>query len=1009
MSDRTTTSDIVDENIKDSREEEEEEIDADVPPPIPEDSPDRRTSSDEDKKNDTTENVKEHYRLPTENWTRNHESSPKTRFENMTFEEKLRIPQLTPKERAAFGGHAEMTATRRPAFLSKKKLQRIRNKLRAHAYVGTRGLDIHKEFERADTDHDGHLSYEEFSHAVRKLVTLSDGDMICLFHLFDKSDDGYINYSDFAAFVDDRPHIRDEIEERIKTIRRSEKKSTFFERSRKKKKSKKRYQQPTKTWERRQSVDDINCTPQQRDAFRSTLRDSELSGEQRFAFTSHKKSSDASRAGAKMTRRARLNARTLTFSAPPKQTRRTVMRNNVVTPGFMRPTANWTRDHAVGVRDKSFAKSTQNFLCTFRTPKLSERQKLAFGAHAAFSAVRTPSRLSRKKLHQIKNKLRAHAYVSTEGYDIHEEFRRFEKECRGHEMSGQLSYEEFAHAIRRLVPLSDGDILCLLRKFDKSGSGFVDYAEFARFVGMEPAQRTDVRIRSEMVDDMKRTMQNYHASKTFVSPQAHKKGNASLIRLESIFVRMTNTAESDDSCVTFNIDANTASCDVASSDQNEDTSTFSARFSSHCTMFAPYTSQAKIYSEISPRIMRTMRDDRDNSPKCTAVFSFGHDVRFSLFGPQISDAASTEDVGAQLGLIPRAVHQIMARPDFADDDFLTISAVALKDGKMVDMLESLKTSVGIDASSPTRDDAITSWEVDSTEEFLALIEHTEKQHDTQYDLSVLTVTSSDRRRRSVFCHLEKCDETMIRFLKRGRSSSDGSSSDQDIREFVLSCCLWPKSLDNAGEEGDDTSVSTVAFVSIDTDLGAAERSMAYLCAAKYLDEAESDSSDDLLSRLGPDGVWDRPSPPSQDDTRSSVANDKSTSSFEETSSPTMTLQERLERERDLRKRAERKLTELKSREDKLASLATQLLRVLGRQVSSSSTTAESPPGLASTREVSRLEKVNAELKEQIRTKEEQIIELLHIIGSEEDYEAGGSDEEKAGESSAARTGHFHQE
>ena len=79
----------------------------------------------------------------------------------------------------------------------------------------------------------------------------------------------------------------------------------------------------------------------------------------------------------------------------------------------------------------------------------------------------TPRRLSMAKLNKIRDKLRAHAYVNTKGFNLHEEFKRFEKECRGHgEVSGQLSHEEFKHAIKRLCPVSDGDVVCLLRIFD---------------------------------------------------------------------------------------------------------------------------------------------------------------------------------------------------------------------------------------------------------------------------------------------------------------------------------------------------------------------------------------------------------------------------------------------------------------------------------------------------------------------------------------------------------------
>ena len=50
-------------------------------------------------------------------------------------------------------------------------------------------------------------------------------------------------------------------------------------------------------------------------------------------------------------------------------------------------------------------------------------------------------------------------------------------------MSGRLSRDQFAHVVRRLVPMSDGEIACLLEIFDRDENGFIEYAEFVRFVG----------------------------------------------------------------------------------------------------------------------------------------------------------------------------------------------------------------------------------------------------------------------------------------------------------------------------------------------------------------------------------------------------------------------------------------------------------------------------------------------------------------------------------------------
>jgi len=311
-------------------------------------------------------------------------------------------------------------------------------------------------------------------------VPLTDGEVICLLRIFDEQqDERKIDYRLFSQFIfSDHPSARAKIRRRLSKLigdssppSSTSKKITTTTKKKNKKKSssKKRYQQPTKSWNSVKAEEDfIAKTPS---AFRSALRNQNLSLGQRLAFTPRTTTaSKLARSSASLQTSGR--RKSTRFASTPSST----------TKGYMRPTKNWIRDHESPFHPQSFASSTKHFLGTFRRAHLTEGQKFAFGAHANISATRTPRKLSRKKLNEIRNKLRAHAYVDTKGFNLHEEFKRFEKECRGHgDISGMLSYEEFKHAVKRLCPVSEGDFICLLRMFDKSRTGYIKYSNFLRF------------------------------------------------------------------------------------------------------------------------------------------------------------------------------------------------------------------------------------------------------------------------------------------------------------------------------------------------------------------------------------------------------------------------------------------------------------------------------------------------------------------------------------------------
>eukprot|EP00938_MAST-03A_sp_MAST-3A-sp1_P003878 g3878.t1 len=85
--------------------------------------------------------------------------------------------------------------------MSQEKLCVLRNKLRAAAYVGTKGKDFRILFERFDRDHNGYLNRSEFEHALRKRVRLSRMELNALWNIVDRDGSGSVDLEEFSRFV----------------------------------------------------------------------------------------------------------------------------------------------------------------------------------------------------------------------------------------------------------------------------------------------------------------------------------------------------------------------------------------------------------------------------------------------------------------------------------------------------------------------------------------------------------------------------------------------------------------------------------------------------------------------------------------------------------------------------------------------------------------------------------------------------------------------------------------
>ena len=86
---------------------------------------------------------------------------------------------------------------RRTKKMSQEKLCVLRNKLRAAAYVGTKGKNFRVLFERFDKDHNGYLNRSEFEHALRKRVRLSRMELNALWNIVDRDGSGSVDLEEF--------------------------------------------------------------------------------------------------------------------------------------------------------------------------------------------------------------------------------------------------------------------------------------------------------------------------------------------------------------------------------------------------------------------------------------------------------------------------------------------------------------------------------------------------------------------------------------------------------------------------------------------------------------------------------------------------------------------------------------------------------------------------------------------------------------------------------------------
>ena len=89
--------------------------------------------------------------------------------------------------------------------MTPRKLKILRNKLRAATYSGIREKDrnVKTLFKRFDKHRKGKLTKDDFAQALKKLVPISNQEMVYVWQIVDKNMNGSIDLKEFEAFLND--------------------------------------------------------------------------------------------------------------------------------------------------------------------------------------------------------------------------------------------------------------------------------------------------------------------------------------------------------------------------------------------------------------------------------------------------------------------------------------------------------------------------------------------------------------------------------------------------------------------------------------------------------------------------------------------------------------------------------------------------------------------------------------------------------------------------------------
>eukprot|EP00939_MAST-03C_sp_MAST-3C-sp1_P000436 g436.t1 len=502
---------------------------------------------------------KHHYEQATESWTRHHEhlgSHANTddmddeELENRTFGALQH--GLTHAEAAFFGSlHGGMNA-RTPAERGwtpnsarneashhhvhsrhgDGTLIEALHKLQASSYGFGHKHDYIKEFESIDKNHDGLLSLDEMTHAMRKLVVgISDAEIGAVFDAFDVDRSGSVDYKEFVKLLRSKDFAK--IGKIAKSVKEQVARDAWTRRlTAGAKKSDDEAELPLPTppdssvasggssrRRRKIKVRDTRGAHNRRTSFvGATGRDAN----RRLSVTTGRGLRGArgpsrsptgyqgrSRIDAYFAAHASENTRRVAPTESPTR-RRSQLENH-----FAGTTEVWREHHKhLGATETNLNKmsdeeienratasfpgmnlspdTARNFVGALRTSDIGtssiapkHRRKKPTHAHAF------ASRHGGGPLQEAVHKLQAAAFGYGHKRDFHREFENIDKDG-----DGTLSYSEMKHALSRMCALTKSQMRAVFSHFDRHCEGKIRYSDFVDVLTENPERHRQETISS---------------------------------------------------------------------------------------------------------------------------------------------------------------------------------------------------------------------------------------------------------------------------------------------------------------------------------------------------------------------------------------------------------------------------------------------------------------------------------------------------------------------------------
>eukprot|EP00940_MAST-03C_sp_MAST-3C-sp2_P003010 g3010.t1 len=384
------------------------------------------------------------------------------------WEGALRDNLVTEDEHVAFVRHSHaLDYRRKDVKLSPKKLRSLHNKLRAAAYSGSDGgCDLKGLFKRMDKNHDGNLSKSEFFVGLRRLLPMSKQELEFVYNMIDVDHDGNIDINEFIKFLEESILPRKMSGAQEKQFRRTHTEMTGHDKlpptpaARSHAVNQKHApSQPARKWI-------VHGKKKMNDAPSSSANENEERARSAKKSTGNRwdvyKEDLSERFHADF---SKLVAGDMTKLRPKsEEALHRGPRKHEISLHVVRSTQAMSREGRI-------------WEGSLRDSPVTENERMAFLPHSEAKNYSRRARIARRKIHMLRNKLRAVTYVGVKGRDMRTALRRMDKDH-----NGVLSKPELARALKRILPLSDQEIELVWSMIDANKDGKVDIEEFMAFV-----------------------------------------------------------------------------------------------------------------------------------------------------------------------------------------------------------------------------------------------------------------------------------------------------------------------------------------------------------------------------------------------------------------------------------------------------------------------------------------------------------------------------------------------